>query len=224
MSIAEPPVKVWTAADLVARFGAIPLNRIRHDPPPGLATEQDAIEIHDREKRLYELIDGVLVEKTVGLFESYLATELSRLLGNFVHERDLGVVLGADALMRLFPGRIRVPDCAFISWDRWPVGRAQGQPLADFSPDLAIEVISPSNTRKEMQDKLHDYFRSGVRLVWYVYPIPREVRVYTSPDSYAVRIEKDGLDGGDIVPGFVLDLRSFFAEPRPASDSTVDEE
>ena len=217
MSIAEPPVKVWTAADLVARFGAIPLNRIRHDPPLGLATEQDAIDIHDRENRLYELIDGVLVEKTVGLFESYLATELARLLGNFVHEQDLGVVLGADALMRLFPGRLRVLDCAFISWDRWPVGRAQGQPLADFSPDLAIEVISPSNTTKEMQDKLQDYFQSGVRLVWYVYPIPREVRVYSGPDSYTTRTEKDRLDGGDVVPGFALDLRSFFAEPRPGS-------
>ena len=63
----------WTAADLVARFGAIPLHRVRHYPPPGEATENDVLEIHDHEDRLCELIDGVLVEKTVGNYESYLA-------------------------------------------------------------------------------------------------------------------------------------------------------
>ena len=89
----EPHPAVWTAADLVERFGPIPLDRVRHDPAPGTATEDHVVEIHDREDRLYELVDGVLVEKTVGIYESYLAAFLVRLIGNFVEENDLGIVL-----------------------------------------------------------------------------------------------------------------------------------
>jgi hypothetical protein len=63
----------WTVADLLNRFGPILLRRVRQDPAPGSATEQDVIDIHDKEKRLYELVDGVLVEKTMGIQESYLA-------------------------------------------------------------------------------------------------------------------------------------------------------
>ena len=100
----------WTAADLVERFGAIPLHRIRHDPPPGSASERDVIEIHAREDRLFELVDEVLVEKTMGTYESYLAALLVQLLGNYVRENDLGIMLGADGMMRLAPELVRIPD------------------------------------------------------------------------------------------------------------------
>lgn len=73
-----------TVADLAELFGPIPAWRIRNDPAPGTATEQHLVEIEGREKRLYELVDGVLVEKTVGYDESCLAVELGRLIGNFV--------------------------------------------------------------------------------------------------------------------------------------------
>ena len=79
----------WTAADLLARFGAVPLCRVRSDPPPGTATEHDVVEIHDREKRLFELVDGTLLEKTVGSYESYLALFIGVLLRNHVAENDL---------------------------------------------------------------------------------------------------------------------------------------
>ena len=105
-----PPASVLTAADLVARFGAIPLDRIRYDPIPGSATESDVIGIHDRENRLYELIDGILLEKTVGADESYLAMLLGQLLGVHVNANNLGIVLGADGIVRLAPGLIRIPD------------------------------------------------------------------------------------------------------------------
>ena len=68
--------KVLTLADLVERFGPMPDGRIRMDPPPGTATEQDVIDIEARESRLCELVDGVLVEKTVGIYESYLAVRI----------------------------------------------------------------------------------------------------------------------------------------------------
>ena len=84
--------KGLTAADLLELFGPMPAGRIRTDPPPGTATEQDVIDIEARESRLCELVDGVLVEKTVGYYESYLAgTRLIVLIGAFVEQHRLGV-------------------------------------------------------------------------------------------------------------------------------------
>ncbi|NQT15018.1 MAG: Uma2 family endonuclease [Planctomycetes bacterium] len=211
--VIEPAADVWTAADLVERFGAIPLNRVRHAPPPGLAREGDVAEIHDREDRLYELVDGVLVEKTVGAYESCLAMLLARLVGNFVEANDLGIVLGADGAMRLSPGLVRIPDVSFVSWQRLPGRRIPREAFWSLAPDLACEVISKGNTREEMQRKLHDYFGAGVRRVWYVYPAEREVHVFTSANDRVVLDQRQTLEGADILPGFSLPLERLFAEP-----------
>ena len=80
MATAQLSTGVWTAVDLVERFGPIPLDRIRTNPPPGSATEQDVIDIHDHEDRLCELLDGTLLEKTMGSFESYLGVLVCRIL------------------------------------------------------------------------------------------------------------------------------------------------
>ena len=95
-AIAETATE-WTAADLVERFGPILLHRIRSHPAPGTATEQDVIDIHDREDRLFELVDGVLVEKAMGTHESFLAVAISALLRDFVKATKSGFILGADA-------------------------------------------------------------------------------------------------------------------------------
>lgn len=216
----EPAVGTWTAADLVERFGAVLLSRIRHDPAPGTATERDVIEIHDREDRLYELVDGVLMEKTVGTYESYLAGVLTHLLWGFVREKDLGIVLPADGMMRLAPGLVRIPDVSFISWERLPGRKVPREPIADLSPDLAVEVISKGNTPEEMERKLADYFSAAVRQVWYVHHTPRrEVLVYSSPEECAVVSERESLHGGSVLPGFILPLERLFAEPGQAAKS-----
>jgi len=212
-SVTESPAVDWTAADLVERFGPVPLHRVRLDPPPGSATETDVVEIHDREDRLCELADGVLMEKTVGTYESYLAGLLVRLLGNFVLENDLGVVFPPDGMMRLAPGLVRIPDVSFVSWQRLPDRKVPRDAIANLAPDLAVEVISRSNTRREMDRKLSDYFAASVRLVWYVYPDEREIRVYTSPEQHTVISETETLGGGDVLPGYELELARFFAEP-----------
>src|SRR5437763_1840494 len=136
-------VRVLTAAELSERFGPIPLSRIGFDPLPGTATEDDVLHWHESHKRLYELVDGVLVEKTVGLPESVLACELTRLLGNWVRPRNLGVIVGADGMMRLAPGLIRIPDVSFIHWDRFPNRQVGTEPIPSLVPDLAMEILSP---------------------------------------------------------------------------------
>jgi Uma2 family endonuclease len=212
--VIEPGIGDWTAVDLVEHFGAIPLHRIRQSPAPGTATEQDVVELNEHENRLCELIDGTLVEKTVGVYESYLAIVLAELLGSYVRKHQLGIVLGADGIMRLAPGLVRIPDVSFITLDRLPGRKVPREAIPALVPDLAVEVISKHNTRQEMDRKLQDYFAAGVRLVWYVYHTPRrEVWAYKSPTEYSVLTENETLDGGEAVPGFRLALAELFAEP-----------
>ena len=92
----------------------------RQDPPPGTATEQDVLDIYHREKRLFELIHGVLVEKSNGTQEAYLALRIGRLLDTFVEAHDLGFILGADGMARLSAGLVRIPDVSFVSWQQLP--------------------------------------------------------------------------------------------------------
>jgi Uma2 family endonuclease len=203
----------WTVADLLAEFGPIPASRVRHDPAPGTATAQDVIDIKARENRLYELVDGVLLEKTVGFYEAYLAQLLAHFLNTYVIPENLGVVTGADGMVRLAPGLIRIPDVSFVSWKRLPGGQIPRQPVPDLVPDLAVEVLSAANTQEEMQRKLREYFAAGVALVWYVDPSNQCVRVYHSPDDCRVVDKDDALDGGSLLPGFEVPLERLFREP-----------
>jgi Uma2 family endonuclease len=212
---AEPPA--LTVADLAERFGPMPLHRIRFFPFPGTATEQDVLAIHAREKRLCELIDGILVEKVMGYRESVLALFIARVLGNWVAPRRLGVLAGEAGMMRLARGLVRIPDVSFVSWKRLPGGHVPEEPIPDLTPDLAVEVLSPSNTDAEMATKLHNYFAAGVRLVWYVDPRTRTVDIYTALDRSTRLTEDRTLDGGDVLPGFALSLRELFAELDKAS-------
>jgi Uma2 family endonuclease len=211
---------IETLADLHERLGGVPLHRIRFHPAPGTATESDVLLRPNGEKRLFELVDGVLVEKPMGYYESLLAALLIGFLRSFLEQNDLGIVLGADATLRLAPGRVRLPDVSFISWDRFPNRVLPAQPIPDLAPHLAVEVLSEGNTEAEMERKLREYFAAGVRLVWYVEPETRIVRVYTDPTEVRILREDDTLDGGAVLPGFHLPIRDWFRRagsraPRP---------
>jgi Uma2 family endonuclease len=202
----------WSLADLHQRLGGIPLERIRLNPPAGMATEEDVLRIHDHEDRLFELIDGTLVEKAMGWYESLLAGLILTELNNFLRRNKLGKAFGADAAMRILSSQVRIPDVGFISWDRFPKGPLPRRPITRLVPDLAVEVLSETNTPAEMDRKLQDYFAAGVRLVWYIDPATRSATVYTDA-SQGEHIPEDGLlDGGPVLPGFSLSLRGLFAE------------
>jgi Uma2 family endonuclease len=214
MSAATLPVASESIADLLARLGDIPAERLRTPPAPGLATEADLLAaLEGPRKRLCELIDGTLVEKAMGYRESRLAGYLLGLLNLFVIPRNLGIVSGADGMMRLFVGRVRIPDIAFASWDRFPTGLPPQQPVPNLVPDLAVEVLSDSNTPAEMHLKREDYFRAGTRLVWEIDPEQRTVTIYTRVDPHdAILTVADTLSGDPVLPGFVLPLGTFFDE------------
>ncbi|HTI51461.1 MAG TPA: Uma2 family endonuclease [Planctomycetaceae bacterium] len=201
-----------TVADLSVKFGPIPAWRIRTDPPPGTATEEDVLRVEISEKRLCELVDGILVEKAAGYDESVLAVWVGTLLSNFVRPRRLGFVAGEAGMLRLAPNLIRIPDVSFVSRERVPGGRRPKGPIAQIVPNLAVEILSESNTRKEMQRKLREYFKAGIELVWYVDPRSRTVEVFTSPAKSAVLKESQTLTGGRVLPGFKVKVRELFEE------------
>lgn len=210
-SLANSP-SIKTLADLLDRLGSVPLERIRFQPFPGTATIQDIIDIEQQEGKLCELMDGVLVEKVMGYTESGLAAFLVGLLNAFVIPRNLGLVTGADGTVELMADLVRIPDVAFTHWDRMPGRQRPSTPIPRLSPNLAVEVLSRSNTRGEMRVKRQDYFTAGVELVWEIDPNTRTVAVYTSATDVTTLTAADTLDGGTVLPGFTLPLSDLFAE------------
>lgn len=205
-----PTFMPQNVAELVAHVGDVPGNRIRLSPAPGTATEADLLHACEIEKRPCELIDGTLVEKPMGAIESFLAIVLSRHLGNFVEEHDLGILLGEAGMLRFSPRRIYIPDISFISWAQNPMREMHKQQVPNLHPDLAVEVLSPSNTTSEMKKKRVDYFEWGTQLVWQLDVATRTMQVFTEPEEFSTVTTNDELDGGTVLPGFALPLRKLF--------------
>ena len=211
-SVLASAATIETIADLLEQLGGIAPARVRFRPPIGTATEKDVLEVEAHADRLCELVHGVLVEKAMGWRESLLAIALSTMLWNFVRPRRLGLVAGANGTVRLAPGLVRIPDVAFVSWDRLPNRRVPSEPIPDLAPDLAVEALSAGNTPGEMARKRQEYFAAGVRLVWLVDPEARTVEVFTAPEQSTVLHEEHTLEGGAVLPGLALPLRELFAE------------
>jgi len=215
----EPDVEtepIWTVADLVAKLGDVPPERILMTPAPGMATEADVIRLAERaDKRLCELVDGILVEKAMSVHSTFLAAWLVHVLMDFVVRHDLGFVNGADALSRMATANVRIPDVSFYSWEQCGGRRIPDVALMTVSPALAVEVLSPSNTGREMRQKREEYFPSGSRLVWEFDPRTRTVRVFTGVQTSELLTEADQLTGGAVLPGFAVSLRDVFGKLNP---------
>ena len=199
-----------TIADLAVEFGPIPAYRICTNPPPGTGSVNDVVRLHAETGRLFELTRGTLLEKTMGTLESIIAATIVRILGNYVSENELGVVLGADGMLRLDENLVRIPDVSFVAKDRLPGGRIPDEAIARLVPNIAIEVISPSNSTEEMTTKLADYFRAGVDRVWYVYPRTSTIHVYETESNFTELTVQDLLKDHSTLPTFQVPVRDIF--------------
>ena len=136
---------------------------------------------------LYEVVDGRRVELApMGVHEGWIASVLIWYLQTFAQSQHLGRAV-VEILFDLTPvGKERRPDVAFVSSQRWPYNRVppRGDNAWKVIPNLTVEVVSPSNTADEIQVKIHEYFQSGVELVWVIYPEHREVYVTNPPSPY----------------------------------------
>ena len=201
------PSKFRTVGDLLHALGDIPPGRVRLRPRPGEATEGDLLAPGGR---LCELVEGVLVEKAMGYDESLLTVELLLAIAAFVKLHRLGEVTGPDGTIRLMPGLVRIPDIAFLARENLPKKGEPRRAAPDLAPDLAVEVLSKSNTKAEIRRKLVEYFDAGVRLVWLVDPRTRTVVVHTAPKASTKLAVGKTLEGGDVLPGFALPLAELF--------------
>jgi Uma2 family endonuclease len=114
-------------------------------------------------------------------------------------------------------GTKRRPDLAFVSYSRWPREKPIEDTEAwDVVPNLAVEVVSPSNTAREILDKVEEYYRAGVERVWIIYPSQRVVYVYKSPTDVAVLADNCELKDESLLPGFCLPLQLLFGPPVAA--------
>ena len=159
-----------------------------------------------------ELVSGTLVRMSpAGGAHGVVSVRAGRLLDEYVEAHRLGVVCGAETgfILRRQPDTVRAPDVSVVRTEHVP---AAGNP--DFywplAPDLAVEVLSPSERVRDVQAKLADYFAAGTQLVWVIDPRKRTVVVYRSLTEAITLSESDELTGGTVLPGFACPVRRFF--------------
>ncbi|QDT39526.1 Uma2 family endonuclease [Stratiformator vulcanicus] len=205
-TLERPP----TIADLVEELGGIPADRILLLPSPGTAGDNELLAVEGRDA-LYELVDHVIVKKgAMAVVESRLAAVLLAILEQFLEIHRSGIVFGPDLDLRMSGGNVRKPDVSLALKGRFPDGRLPMKAIGEFGLDLAVEILSRSNTPAEMHKKRVEYFNSGCQLVWELNPRTRVCRVYSSADDYTELTEEDSLNGGDILPGFELSIKEWF--------------
>ena len=160
----------------------------------------------------WELIDGELVPvPPSGLESSSLGHRIGRIVGNFVDAHDLGLMAGADGGYVLFPDRatIRVPDVAFIRQDRLPPPGERSR-FPRLAPDLAVEVLSPSDSTSEVIAKIEMYQETGIPLIWVVDPEKTTITVIATGRPTVVLKPGDILEGGNVLPGFTVPVMEIF--------------
>ena len=200
-----------TWEDRLTDLGNVPAARVRSEPAPGAATVEDVVRLRNEERRLYELVDGTLVEKAMGWQESLLTGILLQWLNNYLDQHRIGVTTGPDGLMRLFGDTVRGPDVAFVAWSRMPGGRIPEEPVPDLVPNFVIEVISVGNTYGEMSRKRREYFHAGVELLWMVDHRSRTVTVFRTTQDAIVVSEGQNLDAGNVLPGWQINIGELFS-------------
>lgn len=160
----------------------------------------------------YELIEGELrIMEPPGSEHGFVAMRIGVRLANHVENNKLGHVFAAETgfLLRSNPDTVRAPDASFVSQELFDrVGLRKG--YWPGAPDLAVEVLSPTDTHPEIERKVRDWLDAGARMVVAVDPVDRSASVYRAAEDIVVIGDDGVLDGADVVPGWRLPLRDVF--------------
>lgn len=162
-------------------------------------------------EKSFELINGVIVEMPSGTpLHAWIAFQIDYLIRNFFGANEIGHVFGDSIDYELAPELILRPDASFISAARMPKFPKQFK----FAPDIAVEVVSPSNTLKETQTKVEAFIRYGSQLVWVLFPDEKTVRAYRPAGDGQITFKTltadDILDGETVLPGFSVKVADIF--------------
>ncbi len=160
----------------------------------------------------YEIVNGELVDMgNSGALHGYVCSLLLAALMGFVLPNKLGVILDSSTAFKMKNGNKRSPDISFFAKERLQGVTELPSGFLEGAPDLAVEVLSPSNTVEEIDGKIVEYFENGARLVWVVNPGQHYILVYRSaqePDRLLKSV--DSLDGEEVVPGFSFPVANLF--------------
>jgi len=166
----------------------------------------------NRDGHRYEIVNGELIDMgNSGAKHGYVCSILMILLGGYVHIQKLGAMFDSSTAFKMKSGNKRSPDVSFMAKERLQGLEELPDGFLEGAPDLAVEILSPSNTVAEIHDKLVEYFENGSRLVWVINPKEKYVLVYRSsqePDRLLKSV--DSLDGEEIVSGFTLPVAELF--------------
>jgi len=163
----------------------------------------------------HELVDGEIVMSPKNdSFHGDICTRLSAVLVPFVETSRLGAIWDSSTGFRMNNLNVRAPDISFVSRARL---KAQGfrrstRRFFPGAPDLAVEVLSPNNTRKEIDERLKDFFSSGTRLAWIIDPDAQRVEICRSLTERRWISGEDFLEGEDLLPGFRYPIADFFKD------------
>lgn len=201
-SILTAPVKMREADAAMNRYGT------GEELPLEQRTDVTADELEKLSLSFpAELYNGRVVFKMPNFAHAIIQNNIGKKIGNYLDEHPVGLV-GGDANFRLWPERhreSRAPDISFILKERLPKNLFRFLPMA---PDLAVEILSPGDSFMEVMEKVDEYLRQGVKIVWVVIANTREVLVCTAKGKYSVR---DMLTAPELLPGFELPVEDIFA-------------
>jgi Uma2 family endonuclease len=172
-----------------------------------LAEYRAFCELPQNKNRLFELIGGEIVEKMASFKSSRLALRIAHLLGNYLDLNGIGYLTGADGSYILSEDTTFMPDVGYISKQRLP---QEPEREVEGPPDLAVEVKSPTDSKRELRLKAEDYIRFGTKMVWLVFPDEKRIEVYVPGEDVRELGINHTLDGGDVLPGFTLPVRDIF--------------
>lgn len=212
LKVAVFPTPFPKGDDWHRALGGVPLDRVIFNPAPGTVTFEYYESIDGRVNGvLVELVDGTLVEKTMGQKESAIAGNVAFEVKLITRARGAGLVTVADGMVRMVRGNVRMPDVTYYAPEDHDAAELERRKAPAFRPTIAVEVLSESNTAAEIDRKLREYFESGARLAWVLDPPTRTLRVYTDADTSRLLTADDELDGGDVLAEFRVKVADLFA-------------
>ena len=174
----------------------------------GTATIEDLLRT-PKDGFKYELVDGEILMSPAAMRHSEIAVRIAALLFEFLREHPIGKVYSSDVGIQFPNGNVRSPDVTFVSNGKLPGGRSP-ESYGELIPDLVVEVLSPSDSVRELGRKIGEYFESGVPLVWIVDPERQTVTIYRSLTDTEQRTVADRITAEPVLPGFSAEVRLFF--------------
>jgi Uma2 family endonuclease len=173
-------------------------------------TAADLLAMPDGDR--FELVDGKLVERDMGMESSVVAGRVFLRIGAFVEQHHLGWAAPEGTAYQCFEDdreRVRKPDASFVARGRFP-NDTPPRGHCRIAPDLAVEVVSPNDSYYDVEHKVQEYLAAGVKQVWVVNPDRRNVRIHRLDGTTTDLDENDEITGEDVLPGFTCRVGEFF--------------